>query len=220
MYFQYFSVSHTSSSVLSIQNMSFAEMGPGGGHHWIRLGSKLEVILLLVVLDSLGQEDWCSLLWIIFKLALSHGHVINGLFTEFVVSSYLVQSVLSTKGFVFQENSSVFFFVEAFRGFWNEVFSPALGMVPVTLFKLVPLVIINNCSFNWFSFLALKCWIVDCVEPTPHLSNSKVGLSHFKFFICNTEHSFLVGLMLWVWELLVTHRSLVDCWTYTTHIVS
>ena len=76
------------------KDVALAEITPSGGHHCLRDVTKLEMVVLLIILHLVGFEQRMSVLGVVSELGLSDGGVVIFHLTNSEVSGNLVQGVL------------------------------------------------------------------------------------------------------------------------------
>ena len=112
-------------------NELFGEMRPGSSHFWNAFAAKTEMMCFLIIFNPIRFKDWLSLIRIIPKFAFSSAFKISGISTKFIMSSYLIQSILISKGLITSKIYNVSFFFECFPLFSSEILTPTPGVIPM-----------------------------------------------------------------------------------------
>ena len=130
----YFELCYRSSSCVRAELSG--EVGPSGCHLWYSFISKIKMMSLLIILDSICFKDWVSVVGVISKFASSCTLEIGCITSKFIMSCYLIQSILITKGSIVLIIGSVSrfltFFIKSFLLFSFEILTPTSRMVPMT----------------------------------------------------------------------------------------
>ena len=196
--------------------MPFAKVGPGSGHHWIRLRSKFEMIHFLIIFDSLSHKNWMSFLWIISKFTFWHRLVVDWLFTKFVMSSDLIQSILTSKGFVPYKVGCVRFSIISFLGLRHKVLAPTFRMIPMAPLQLISLLIINDYSLKRTAIIPLEMTLIHSIKPMLLITDIKICLSHLGSFVFDFEEGIVLlkWRVLWVSELSMVKGRSINWFVY------
>lgn len=192
------------SSLLSSQYVSLAKMAPSGRHHGVRLTTELEVVLFLIVFHLVSLEDGETILWVVTELALGDSRVAILHFTNLKVSCDLVQGVVHSVLAVDAERLCLFR-DEGVLVLWFKCLAPSFRMAPVTSFKIVSHILVNNYSFDGPTLVS-KVLIVTSIEMVGHLSNLEVRLSHLHFLKLQKRSVVLLDIIareLFMWKTFV-----------------
>jgi len=180
-------------------------MSPCWSHHRGTLITEIEMRFALVLLHIPCIERPISSLWCIFELRLSSSLKIRWVCSKFIMSSYLIQSILIPHVLIFRKINWIPFFSKSLQLFGAEILAPWSRVVPMWSFELIFCCFIQNVLF-WALILNKSICIIRLI-PSLHSSNSKIGLSHFHLFTFNIEIiSFLLilgELYAWCWNLIV-----------------
>ena len=78
----------------------------------------------LIVLHLIGGEDWVSFLRVILKFTSGSAFEIGWISSKFIMSCYLIQSILITEGFILTIIDWIFLFLEGFLLLSSKVLTP------------------------------------------------------------------------------------------------
>ena len=115
----------------------FRKMSPCGCHFWNSLVSEFKMMALLIILHFPSAEHRISIISVISKFAFCCCFETWWINTKFVMSSYLIQSILISEKLVLAKAFHIFLFIKLLNFFCLEIYAPASWMIPVRLFKLI-----------------------------------------------------------------------------------
>jgi len=127
------------------------EVCPGCGHLWHSLISKMEMMCLLIIFHPISSKNWMSFIGIISKFALRCTFEISWIFTKFIMSCYLIKSILVAECFIHTIIDWVSLFLKRFLLLSSEVLTPTSRVIPMARFKFVFIFFCHLNSLEWIS---------------------------------------------------------------------